>query len=149
MKDFYDDADAARQLVPLLDETFDAVVATLPHSVKIAVGLASDLGIPILESWTDSNIEIPSEVRKVLVVDDGVETGRKALSIAEELGERVLKCLAVPICSREIESVLLGYYTRIYAVKRPFVRRSLDWHYEIRPNYTPTEARAILDAALD
>jgi|GEM_PF-920362 predicted phosphoribosyltransferase len=149
MKDFLDDADAARQLVEILDEEFDAVIAVLPHAVKIAIAVASSLEVPIIECWVESDLKIPNQFSKLLIVDDGVETGRKATSIAVQLGESFDKCIAVPICSREIESGLLPLYRKVYAVKRPFVRRSLDWHYEVRPHYSATEARLLLETALD
>ena len=149
MKDFLDDSDAAIQLLTLLDEEFDCVVAVLPHAVKIALAVSTHLDTPILEWWSERQIEVPDQFSKLLIVDDGVETGRKAASIAEALGDRFDTCLAVPVCSREIESGLAPLYRKIYAVKRPFVRRSLDWHYQVRPEYSATEARSLLDSALD
>jgi predicted phosphoribosyltransferase len=149
MKDFLDDSDAALQLVKLLDEEFDCVVAVLPHAVKIALAVSAHLDTPILEWWTESQVRVPDQFLKLLIVDDGVETGRKAAFIAEVLGDGFDKSLAVPVCSREIESGLAPLYRKIYAVKRPFVRRSLDWHYQVRPEYSATEARLLLDSALD
>lgn len=149
MKDFENDEVAADLLLPLIHGTFDAVIAVLPNSVKIAVKVAKHLGIEIFEFWGDDNLNHPTEFNKFLVIDDGVETGRKALEVARILGPTVEKHLAVPVCSREVEAALLGEYAKVYAVKRPFVRRSLAWHYEVRPEYSIAEARLILESALD
>lgn len=149
MKDFLDDSDAAVQLAKLLDEEFDCVVAVLPNAVKIALAVSAHLDTPILEWWPDKHVQVPDQFSKLLIVDDGVETGQKAALISEALGEGFDKCLAVPVCSREIESGLAPLYRKIYVVKRPFVRRSLEWHYEVRPEYSATEARLLLDSALD
>jgi predicted phosphoribosyltransferase len=148
MKDFHNDEAAAALLRNVIDETFDAVIAVLPNSAKIAVSIAKGLGVPILEYWDDVAFESHLPLSKVVVVDDGVETGTKALKVAEVLGGGIIKYLAVPVCSREIEAKLLSVYRKVYSLKKPFVRRSLDWHYEVRPEYSAAEARSILKSAL-
>lgn len=149
MKDFANDEMAAEFLLPLINDDFDAVIAVLPNAVKISLKVANHLDSVLIEYWGDNNLGDIASGKRVLVVDDGVETGRKALEIARSLGSHIEKHLAVPVCSREIESLLLGEFAKVYAVKRPFVRRSLDWHYEVRPEYSIAEARLILDSALD
>lgn len=149
MKDFENDVMAADLLLPLIEGDFDAVIAVLPNSVKISLKVANHLDTVLIEYWGDNNLGDIASHTRVLVVDDGVETGRKALEIARSLGSHIEKHLAVPVCSREIEAVLLGEFAKVYAVKRPFVRRSLNWHYEVRPEYSIAEARLILDSALD
>ncbi len=148
MKDFQNDEAAAALLRDVIDETFDAVIAVLPNSAKIAVSIAKHLGVPILEYWDDVAFESHLPLSKVVVVDDGVETGTKALKVAGVLGDGIIKYLAVPVCSREIEATLLSEYRKVYSLKKPFVRRSLDWHYEVRPEYSAAEARSILKSAL-
>lgn len=148
MKDFKNDEVAAELLLPLIDGSYDGVIAILPNSVKISLKVAHYLGVEIIEYWGDGTLGDITNYKKVLVVDDGVETGRKAFEIAQLLGPNLERHLAVPVCSKEIEASLLGEYAKVYAVKRPFVRRSLDWHYDVRPEYSPAEARLILDSAL-
>lgn len=149
MKDFKDDIEAAELLLAFIDDTFDCVVGVFPNAVKISLKISKQLGVPLIEYWGDNDFTFFQQYKTVLVVDDGVETGRKALEVAKCLGSTIEKHLAVPVCSKEIESTLLGEYVKVFAVKRPFVRRSLDWHYEIRPQYSIDEARLILNSALD
>ena len=150
MKKFKSDHEAARLLCDILNVNVDAVVALLPNSVNIAILIAQHFDVPLIEFWdSDSFDSTQTAQKRILVVDDGVETGTRAREVASALEGAKARFLAVPVCSREIEALLLSYYQEIFAVARPFVRRSLAWHYEVMPSYSIDEARLILKTALD
>ena len=82
--------------------------------------------------------------RTVVVVDDAVETGTAARLVATALREAgaARLVLAVPVCPRETEAVMLRDYDEVVAVARPLARRALTWHYERFEPVDPDVARA-------
>jgi predicted phosphoribosyltransferase len=139
---FADFADAGRQLAALLppELVVDAVlVGVPPGGVKVAAAVGELLGLPLetlLVAVTDQGVtvEVPIDLdgRRVVVVDDGVETGTAARAVVTALraagAEYVV--LAVPVCPREAEADLRRRYDDVIAVTKPLVRRSLRWHYD-------------------
>ena len=149
---FVDLADGGRRLAELLtpEVVADAVLlAVPPGGVRVAAAVADALGTDVshpdvshlgvthlVVSRTDDGVtvEVPVDVtgRRVVVIDDGVETGTAARAVAaavREAGAAYL-VLAVPVCPREVEADLRRRYDAVIAVTRPLVRRSLRWHYE-------------------
>ena len=117
---FIDLADGGRALAPLIEP-----LVTLGTEVTPLTTTRSESGV---------TVEIPIAVAglRVVVVDDGVETGTAARAVARALRDAgaVHLVLAVPVCPREAEADLRGRYDDVVAVERPLVRRSLRWHYE-------------------
>ena len=139
---FLDLADGGRQLAALLGETVTEdtlLVAVPPGGVSVGAAVGEVLGrvvSPLSVSRDDSGVlvAIPIDVagRRVVVVDDGVETGTAARAVVAALREAGAAhvVLAVPVCPREAEADLGRRYDAVIAVERPMVRRSLRWHYE-------------------
>ena len=139
---FADLSDAGRQLAELLtpDVVADAVVlAVPPDGVTVAAAVATALGLevaPLLTTRDDDgvSVDVPVDVagRRVIVVDDGVETGTAARAVGAALRQAgaAYVVLAVPVCPREAEADLRHRYDEVIAVTRPLVRRSLRWHYD-------------------
>ena len=139
---FVDLADGGRQLAALLGETVTEdtlLVAVPPGGVPVGAAVGEVLGrvvSPLSVSRDDSGVlvAIPIDVagRRVVVVDDGVETGTAARAVVAALREAGAAhvVLAVPVCPREAEADLGRRYDAVLAVERPMVRRSLRWHYE-------------------
>ena len=139
---FVDLADGGRQLAALLGETVTEdtlLVAVPPGGVPVGAAVGEVLGrvvSPLSVSRDDSGVlvAIPIDVagRRVVVVDDGVETGTAARAVVAALREAGAAhvVLAVPVCPREAEADLGRRYDAVIAVERPMVRRSLRWHYE-------------------
>jgi len=139
---FADLSDAGRQLAELLtpDVVADAVVlAVPPDGVTVAAAVATALGLevaPLLTTRDDDgvSVDVPVDVagRRVIVVDDGVETGTAARAVVAALRQAgaAYVVLAVPVCPREAEADLRHRYDEVIAVRRPLVRRSLRWHYD-------------------
>ena len=139
---FLDLADGGRQLAALLGETVTEdtlLVAVPPGGVPVGAAVGEVLGrvvSPLSVSRDDSGVlvAIPIDVagRRVVVVDDGVETGTAARAVVAALREAGAAhvVLAVPVCPREAEADLGRRYDAVIAVERPMVRRSLRWHYE-------------------
>lgn len=139
---FLDLADGGRALAPLVAPLL------VPGTVVVSVGtgglvtgaaVADTLAIevtPLVTTRSESgvSVEIPLDVsgRRLVVVDDGVETGTAARAVAAALRDAgaVHVVLAVPVCPREAEADLRTRYDDVVAVHRPLVRRSLHWHYE-------------------
>lgn len=67
----------------------------------------------------------------VIVVADGVETGRAAMAVAAALASAgwSRRWLAVPVCPRQSRPALDRRYERVIALVTPLARRSLRWHY--------------------
>ena len=142
MTRFADLADGGRQLAPLVAPLLtDSTVV-----VSIGVGgfvtgaaVAEALGIDVarlVTTRTDDGVAVEVTVdvlgRDVIVVDDGVETGTAARSVATALRDAgaVRVVLAVPVCPREAEAALAHRFDAVVAVTRPLARRSLRWHYD-------------------
>ncbi len=138
---FIDLADGGRALAPLVVPllTPDTVVVSagvggLVTGAAVATALAIVV-TPLITRRSESgvSVKIPLVVTglRVIVVDDGVETGTAARAVGAALraGGAVHLVLAVPVCPREAEVELRTRYDDIVAVDRPLVRRSLRWHY--------------------
>lgn len=138
---FIDLADGGRALAPLVAPllTPDTVVVSAGvGGLVTGAAVATALGIevtPLIAHRSESGVSvtIPLVVigLRVVVVDDGVETGTaaRAAGVALRAAGAVHLVLAVPVCPREAEVELRNRYDDIVAVDRPLVRRSLRWHY--------------------
>lgn len=148
--DFRDRRHAGELLKPLVAGAIDELeldigiglsnplmVVKSPSGVAVAAALEEGLRLASVEVPDAAAVAVvlgamALEDRTMILVDDGVETGRTAASIAAELraeGARRV-WLAVPVCSRQSEAALSGRIDLILAVARPLGRRSLHWHYE-------------------
>ena len=165
MRRFVNLADAGAQLAALvveqlgqLDDASDAptiVLAAIPNGVPVALPVAAALGVNAcalpVERHDDGPVigPVPGvHGARVLIVDDGVETGSVARAAAAALraeGPAEL-ILAAPVCPREAMTDLGQRYDRIIAVERPFGRRSLAWHFADFDTIDPEQAMALLDA---
>jgi predicted phosphoribosyltransferase len=139
---FVDLADAGRQVAALLPPELvegSVVVGVPPGGAAVGAAAAEALGVEVtalLTTRTDAGVavEVPVDVRgrRVVVIDDGVETGTAARAVVAAL--RVAGAsyvvLAVPVCPREVEADLRRRYDDVIAVTKPLVHRSLRWHYE-------------------
>jgi predicted phosphoribosyltransferase len=138
---FIDLADGGRALAPLVAPLLTpdtAVVSAGVGGVVTGAAIATALAIevtPLITRRSESgvSVEIPLDLTglRVIVVDDGVETGTAARAVGAALraAGAVHLVLAVPVCPREAEVELRTRYDDIVAVDRPLVRRSLRWHY--------------------
>lgn len=136
---FADLADGGRQLIEPL-ATFDGdwhVVAIIPNGVPAAEAIANARGWPLHAAMLDRTGEpqvtkLPELAgERVVVVDDGVETGTAATLIGAALRAQGVSelLLAVPVCPREAEPGLRRIYDHLVALDRPLARRDLRWHY--------------------
>lgn len=144
--------DAGVELGSLLREQHsdlitDALIAcVMPNGVPVALGIESVVGarelfgIPV--SRTGETAELDPDFRssfneslvngkRVILVDDGVETGTAATICGQwlkSLGVADLM-LAVPVCPRTAMNQLQFLFANIVSVQSPFGARSLAWHY--------------------
>lgn len=166
MRRFANLADAGRQLAETLveqradlDSVSDApliVLAAIPNGVPVALPVAAALGVmahalPVERAEAGPVIgPLPAvEGARVIVVDDGVETGSVARAAAAAI--RPLRpaalILAVPVCPHEASAELGRRYDRIIAVERPFGRRALGWHFDDFDTIDPVRAMALLSGS--
>jgi predicted phosphoribosyltransferase len=139
---FADLADAGRQLAALLPPELVegcVLVGVPPGGVKVGaavgalVGLALEtLAVTVTDHGVTVEVPVDLDGRRVIVVDDGVETGTAARAVVTALraAGAAYVVLAVPVCPREVEADLRRRYDDVIAVTTPLVRRSLRWHYE-------------------
>ena len=139
---FLDLADGGRALAPLVEALRTpgtVVVSAGVGGLVTGAAVADALGIEVTQLTTTRSesgvsVEIPVDVSglRVIVVDDGVETGTAARAVGTALREAGAShiVLAVPVCPRDAEADLRSRFDEIVAVERPLVRRSLRWHYE-------------------
>ena len=160
--------DAGVELGSLLREQHpdliaDALIACImPNGVPVALGIESvvgarDLfGIPLTR--TGETAELDPDFRssfdeslvsdkRVILVDDGVETGTAATMCGQwlrslEVAELVL---AVPVCPRTAMNQLQFLFTDIVSVQSPLGARSLAWHYTDFDVIDLQAAQALLD----
>lgn len=143
MREFATLADAGRRLGAELEPRIGSWVTptllpVLPNGVPVARGIREVCALP----WSalpvergEEGVAVPRldgvEGVTAIVVDDGVETGTVARSVAPMLRESGVSrlVLAVPVCSREAMADLSLRYDEIVAVTTPLVRRSLAWHF--------------------
>jgi putative phosphoribosyl transferase len=144
--------DAGIELGSLLREQHsdlitDALIAcVLPNGVPVALGIESvvgvhDLfGIPLTRTGetvvldTDFLATFDESLvhgKRVILVDDGVETGTAAMMCGQWLKSLVIAelVLAVPVCPRTAMNQLQFLFTNIVSVQSPLGARSLTWHY--------------------
>ncbi len=144
--------DAGVELGSLLREQHsdliaDALIAcVLPNGVPVALGIESVVGARELFSIqltrTGETVVLDPDFlagfdaksvqgKRIILVDDGVETGTaaticgqwlKSLDVAELV-------LAVPVCPRTAVNQLQFLFTSIVSVQSPLGARSLSWHY--------------------
>jgi predicted phosphoribosyltransferase len=139
---FVDLADGGRRLAALIPADVSegcVLVGVPPRGVVVGAAVGAALGLPLealVVTISDSGVtvEMPVDVtgRRVLVIDDGVETGTAARAVVAALREAGASyvALAVPVCPREAEADLLRRYDDVIAVTKPLARRSLRWHYD-------------------
>lgn len=144
--------DAGIELGSLLQEQHsdlisDALIAcVMPNGVPVALGIESVTGarelFGIHLSRTSESAELDQQFvenfdagkvvgRRVIVVDDGVETGTASLLCGQwlrTLGVSDL-VLAVPVCPRTAMNQLQFLFPTIVSVQSPLGARSLAWHY--------------------
>ncbi len=143
--DFQDRSDAASKLAPLVVSAVAAlgdspqpitVVAKSPGGTIIGDAVASPLNSSLVHVASAADVAAVAQDlltnRLVIVVDDGVETGRASFGIGQALRARAVTTLwlAVPVCPRQTEVTLANVYNQVVAVVRPLARRSLRWHYQ-------------------
>lgn len=162
MSDFANLADAGRRLGPVLRDAMAGAVdplllAVLPNGVPVAVGIREAFDIPVraltVERSADGVVihaDRALEGRTVIVVDDGVETGTVARAAATAMVESGVASavLAVPVCSMEAMAGLQHRYDQIVTLVRPFVHRSLAWHYDNFDTIDETTALHLLTEGL-
>jgi predicted phosphoribosyltransferase len=129
------------------------VVAVIPRGVPIAVHVAARLTAQVIGALRSETGDTEPEFvldrepgPRVVVVDDGVETGTAARALARQLraGQIDQLVLAVPVCPREVEPALRAIYDDVVCVVRPLARRSLHWHYRDFPAMDERQARLLL-----
>ncbi len=140
---FADLADGGRRLAALLtpDVVDGALLVCIGEGGQVTGRAVSEvLGTQVTSvatRRTDDGVQVDLDGldvggRRVVVIDDGVETGTAALAAGAALRAAGAShvVLAVPVCPREAETHLRRSYDDVIAVTRPLVRRSLHWHYE-------------------
>ena len=136
----------------------DVVFAHIMHNgVPVLLGMESAHGrlniAPIEVMRDESGVVVSTEVdssqfdgRTVVVVDDGVETGTAALSVArwlKSVGAAKI-VLAVPVCPKTAMNQLQFAYELILTVQAPLGARSLAWHFDDFDLISVVEAQALL-----
>ena len=141
------------------------VLAVIPNGVPVAIPVAVALGARAQALPVERNDEglkfgeLPDVAgRVVVVIDDGVETGRVAREVARVLRAKAHDpkaeprqppsrlILAVPVCSREAMAGLAHLYDQIIAVDQPMGRRALSWHFTDFDTIDETAAMGLLAA---
>lgn len=161
--------DAGIELGSLLREEHSELISdaqigcVMPSGVPVALGIESVVGARDLcgihLSRTQETAMLDPgfvadfdarrvEGRRVILVDDGVETGT-AVTICgqwlKSLGVLEL-VLAVPVCPRTAMNQLQFLFPRIVTVQAPLGARSLAWHYTDFGAIDHESANALLDA---
>ena len=144
--------DAGIELGSLLHEqhrdlmTDSLFACVMPNGVPVALGIESVVGARELfgiqltrtsetavldPGFTSSFDQSLVTGKRVILVDDGVETGTAAMICGKwltSLGVNDL-VLAVPVCPRTAMNQLQFQFTDIVSVQSPLGARSLAWHY--------------------
>ncbi len=139
---FADLTDAGRTLGRDLAPRFGAIAGLVvlgvePHGLVVALAAAAEMGTRALGIASEPGAEdAPSVAGHVVVlVDDGVVGGTTARRLGGQLralGPKRL-VLAVPVCPREPYAELARVFDEVIALQRPFMMRSLAWHYDDFP----------------
>ena len=142
----------------------DAQIAcVMPNGVPVALGVESVVGVRDLCGFhlsrtVETVVLDPSfaadfdagrvKGRRVILVDDGVETGTAARVCGDWLKSLgVLELvLAVPVCPRTAMNQLQFLFSSIVTVQAPLGARSLAWHYKDFDVIDHESAIALLDA---
>ncbi len=143
MTDFRDLADGGRALAQVVGEQPPGtiVLGVVPNGIPGAVEVAQALQLPLMgvEVERDAagivDVRVPdlAGVKRVLLVDDAVETGTAARAVGRVLRKatRAQTVLAVPVCPRAELASLEVLFDSVVAVVYPLERRSLTWHYDV------------------
>jgi len=142
VSDFANLRDAGLRLGSALADAYDVadvtVLAAVPNGVPVALGIREAWAVdvqPLPVTRSDEGAEVAADPalagRRVIVVDDGVETGTVARAAAAALRASGvdLLVLAVPVCPREAMADLALRYDDVIALVKPLARRDLAWHY--------------------
>jgi predicted phosphoribosyltransferase len=131
------------------------LLAVVPNGVPVALAILESYavpvrGLPVLRSEAGAGVAPDPALagRHVIVVDDGVDTGALAFAAAAALADSGVASavLAVPVCSRESLATLQHRYAQVVALKKPFVRRNLAWHFADFDTIDEAEALRLLAA---
>lgn len=141
----------------------DAIIACImPNGVPVALGIESVVGarelFGIRLTRTGETAELNPDFRsnfdeslvkgkRVILIDDGVETGTAATICGQWLRSLEVAdlVLAVPVCPRTAMNQLQFLFTNIVSVQSPFGARSLAWHYTDFDVIDLQGAEALLD----
>ncbi len=160
--------DAGIELGSLLSEKHpnliaDALIACImPNGVPVALGVESVVGTRELFGIqlirTSETVVLDADFtsdfdrslvkgKRVILVDDGVETGAAATIVGQwlrslEVAELVL---TVPVCPRTAMNQLQFLFANIISVQAPLGARSLAWHYTDFDVIDADSANALLD----
>ena len=153
--------DAGIELGSLLREEHSELISDaqigciMPNGVPVAardlfgIHLSRTLETAVLDSGFVADFDAGRvEGRRVILVDDGVETGTAAIVCGEWLKSLgVLELvLAVPVCPRTAMNRLQFLFSSIVTVQAPLGARSLAWHYLDFDVIDHESAIALLDA---
>jgi putative phosphoribosyl transferase len=114
-------------------------LAVVPNGVPVARETARRAGLELAGLRVNRSNERVRVValpdvsgRSVLVIDDGVETGRVARAVATALRDVGASevVLAVPVCPRKAMAELSPRYDRIVAVETPVASQPLASHFD-------------------
>jgi predicted phosphoribosyltransferase len=164
MEPFRDLSDAGEQLgrsvrryLLTLDDVTELTLAPiLPNGVAVLQTMRAPLPPHVVcplhvvrsEMGVDITVQNPSSItgRRVLVIDDGVETGTaaRAAHAALQVWEPAEILLAVPVCSRQSIAELALRYDDIIAIHTPLGRRDLRWHYRNFDTIDDDQAKSVL-----
>ena len=157
MKSFENLRDAGGKLAALVKAEYpqkpDVILAVIPNGVPVALPVGRGLGLPVrglpVLRTADGPVvlEVPTVAGlRVIVIDDGVETGAVARVVASSLikGGPASLTLAVPVCPRQSLAELALRYDQIIAIDKPLVHRSLAWHYSDFDTIDETSALHLL-----
>lgn len=145
------------------DLIHDALIAcVMPNGVPVALGIESVVGARdlfgihlsrttqsvILDPEFTENFDVSLvEGKRVIMVDDGVETGTTAMVCGTwltSLGVNEL-VLVVPVCPRTAMNQLQFLFPKIVSVQSPLSARSLAWHYTDFDVIDRESAQTLLD----
>lgn len=117
------------------------IAPILPNGVPVYAGMRSALPDHVVsplraDRSTDGLIveveeHAPFTGNRVVIVDDGVETGTAARAAHEAVRrfDPAELILAVPVCPRQTMAELALRFDDIIAVQTPLGRRDLRWHF--------------------
>lgn len=143
------------RLATQAEPTSSLLLAVVPNGVPVALAAAQVTGLSVAALRvvrSDAGVEVASlpdvTGRRVLVVDDGVETGTVARAVVDPLRKAGAAevVLAVPVAPRDAMADLSLRYDAIVAVATPLVRRDLAWHFDSFDTIDEATAEGLLAA---